>query len=419
MSPMPAIVGAVVLSISGVLCVSRAAGDEPIAMQTGLKQLFLDDFVVQEMQGVRRTMHQPEKKGPVFRPYIALDGRYPQTRSAPVWIPEESVYKMFYCPGGTGVLISKDGLHWERPSLGLFAVKGSKDNNRIASLSMYQVVRDPDDPDLSRRYKGMVHTAAGLAPYVSGDLTDWKKLDVPPIPSSDEASLTYDREHKRFIAMVKTGNQYGRAFSIALSEDFNHWTNPRFCFGADAADQPLALKIIRQRVADPALAHPVFVDPDPALGGPRRPGPPTWRAECYYITVFPYEGMYIGLPTMFYPTGVDSNGTNCDGFDLIQLAVTRDLINWNRLGNRKPFIPPGRIDHGRVGVWDRMQMFATNPVERGDELWIYYSALKWRDDRHLVLWQQPVVLTHQKASCSGRFCGITPFLAMVVVNLIV
>ena len=25
-------------------------------------------------------------------------------------------------------------------------------------------------------------------------------------------------------------------------------------------------------------------------------------------------------------------------------------------------------------------MFATNPVEHGDELWFYYSALKWRDN---------------------------------------
>ncbi|MEX1229164.1 MAG: hypothetical protein WEB58_02915, partial [Planctomycetaceae bacterium] len=74
------------------------------------------------------------------------------------------------------------------------------------------------------------------------------------------------------------------------------------------------------------------------------------------------------------------NGNNCDGFDLIQLASTRDFLHWERLGNREPFIPPGRIDKGLVGVWDRMQMFATEPIVREDEVWIYYSALKWRDD---------------------------------------
>ena len=91
--------------------------------------------------------------------------------------------------------------------------------------------------------------------------------------------------------------------------------------------------MIRRRLADAGLAAPVFIDPDPDLGEPRRKGPPTWRAECYYITVFPYEGLYLGLPTMYFPTGVDAIGTNCDGFDLIQLAVTRDLVRWTRWGS--------------------------------------------------------------------------------------
>jgi hypothetical protein len=142
----------------------------------------------------------------------------------------------------------------------------------------------------------------------------------------------------------------------------------------------LALKFIRERIADRGLSRPIFDDDDPALGKPRRPGPPTWRAECYYIGVFPYEGLYIGFPSMYYPTGVDENGTNCDGFDLIQLACTRDLLTWTRLGSREPFIPPGRIDDGLVGVWDRVQMFATEPLVWDDELWIYYCGLKCRSN---------------------------------------
>ena len=38
-----------------------------------------------------------------------------------------------------------------------------------------------------------------------------------------------------------------------------------------------------------------------------------------------------------------------------------------------------RLIAGLVGVFDRMQLCTTNrPVEHGDELWFYYSGLKWR-----------------------------------------
>ena len=84
---------------------------------------------------------------------------------------------------------------------------------------------------------------------------------------------------------------------------------------------------------------------------------------------------------MYYPTGTElPNRRNTDGFDLIQLAMSRDLVHWDRLGDRRPFTGPSRIDDGLVGVWDRMQLVITNrPVERGDELWFYYSGTKWRD----------------------------------------
>jgi hypothetical protein len=382
------VTGIVLASVGWSASLSWAAG--PLSLQLGRKQLFLDNFAVEQITGLARTMHQPEKKGAIFKPIIELDGLWAETRSTPIWIPEEGVYKIIYVasptggPRGTGVLVSKDGLHWERPSLGLFAVKGSKDNNRISAEGMYYVVRDPDDPDPSRRYKGLVHTsgASGVAPYVSADMIHWKKLDVPPIPSSDEASLTYDREKKRFIAMVKGGNQYGRAFNISFSEDFVHWTQPRFCFGADAEDQRLALTIIRQRLGDPGLAKPFCVDPDPALGWKRPEAHriPTWRTECYNIGVFPYEGVYIGIPMMFYPVGwAQPTRNNSDGFDLLTLVMSRDLVNWERLGERRAFIGPSRIDSGLADSYDRMQLTPPNcPVEIGDKLYFYYGGLKQR-----------------------------------------
>lgn len=385
-----ALVGIAILLSAGTLAA------EPIELVPGHKQLFLDDCVVREMAGLKRVMHSPEKRGAVLKPDTPSDGSLVQIRSAPMWVPGESVYKLIYLAYGRDDLgrvgpalaVSKDGVHWDKPALGQVSVHGSKDNNRLEidpelrwpRNDVENVVYDPDEPDPARRYKGLLG-AEGRIPIVSADCVHWKKLDVPPIPSSDESQLVYDQDKRRYLAMLKTGNEYGRAFSIATSEDFVHWTPNRFLYGADADDQPLAREFIRKRLADPGLQRPVFVEPDPSTGyTPPAGSQPTWRAECYNIAVFPYEGVYIALPQMYYPTGTDlPDRRNTDGFHLIQLAVTRDLVKWTRLGDRQPFIGPSRIDHGRVGVFDRGQLCVTNrPVEHGDELWFYYSGLKWR-----------------------------------------
>ncbi len=108
---------------------------------------------------------------------------------------------------------------------------------------------------------------------------------------------------------------------------------------------------------------------------------PVWRAEVYNIGVFPHEGLYIGLPSMYYPTGTClPERNNTDGFHEIQLAMSRDLEHWTRLGDRKPFIAPSGTENGRIGVYDRTQILAANrPIVKPDELWFYYSGLKWRD----------------------------------------
>ncbi|MFN0199193.1 MAG: hypothetical protein ACKVT0_20785 [Planctomycetaceae bacterium] len=384
------------LTLLLVLIPASAGADDAFVVAPGVRQLFLDDHGIAEREGLSRVMHQPIKRGPVLIPDTPTDGNLIELRSAPIWDPEQKFYKMFYMAMpmddhrsiGMALATSKDGLHWERPDLGQgVEIRGSTKNNRIhvehkpgmRDTFFMNVVYDPDDPDAGRRFKAL-YGDINRVPIVSPDGIRWTKLNVPPLPSSDESSLVYDRSNRRFLAWLKGGNTYGRAHNLTMSQNFDEWSEPVMSFGADAEDQPLSLKEIRARISDAGLSRPVYVDPDPALGEPVRHGPPTWRAECYYIGVFPYEGLYIGFPSMFYPTGVDHNGNNCDGFDLIQLASTRDFLHWERLGNREPFIPPGRIDKGLVGVWDRMQMFATEPIVRDDELWIYYNGLKWRDD---------------------------------------
>lgn len=392
-----------VLLVAAALASACARAQEgsaaAIPLEPGVRQLFLDDAVAGELVGVVRTMHQPVKRGAVLKPDIPSDGDLIQIRGEPVWIPEENLYKMLYfaCARdpkysfGIALATSKDGLHWDKPNLGLVEVFGSKDNNWIAipddiawpNNAMEGFVYDADEPNPARRYKGLMG-AVNRRPVVSPDGVHWTPLGDAVIPSSDEGHLLHDRTRNRFCAIVKIGNEYGRAFSIATSEDFEHWTSNRFLFGADAMDQKMAPAVIERRLGNPDMLGPFFVEPNPAVTPVPDDGlmhQPIWRAEVYNVAVFPYEGLYIGLPSMYYPTATClPERNNTDGFHEIQLIVSRDLTSWTRLGERSPFIQCSGIENGRLGVYDRQQILAANaPLVKEDELWFYYSGLKWRN----------------------------------------
>jgi hypothetical protein len=109
-----------------------------------------------------------------------------------------------------------------------------------------------------------------------------------------------------------------------------------------------------------------------------------WRAECYNISLFPYEDVYIGILMIFYPTGQSlPSKRNADGFHLLQLGMTRDLKTWHRLGNREAFIGPSPLTNGLAGNYDRLQLQPTNqPIDMGDHLRFYYEGMKRRVQQH-------------------------------------
>ena len=59
--------------------------------------------------------------------------------------------------------------------------------------------------------------------------------------------------------------------------------------------------------------------------------------------VFHYEGVYIGMPALYHATGPIPNYPNTEGFHLVQLACSRDLKVWHRLGDRQAFLGPSGV----------------------------------------------------------------------------
>ncbi|SVE07021.1 uncharacterized protein METZ01_LOCUS459875, partial [marine metagenome] len=126
------------------------------------KQLFIDDLVIDETRGVTRNLNQPDKYAgnPVMIPLYPWEGRLQLYGT--VWRDEDGSWRMWYQGmGGMGVAhmgldlkgtpfeflnfdlknllynicyaTSNDGIHWERPNIGLVEHKGSTDNNIILS----------------------------------------------------------------------------------------------------------------------------------------------------------------------------------------------------------------------------------------------------------------------------------------------
>ncbi len=359
-----------------------AANEKVFRVPPGQRQLFLDDIGISKVNNLKRTMHQPAKKGAVIRPDRPWETTL-QTRCAPAWDPSVKRFKLWMITsmnipmGGMTYAESKDGLDWTKPSLRQKKISGNLDNNIVTinpkldwpANAIENVVFDPYDPDSSRRFKGLAH-AFGREPIVSPDGIHWERLDVPSIPSQDESNLSFDEREHLFILTVKHGGPYGRTIHLSTSKDFEHWTKPRLIFHADELDQELGRQHIKARRADPRLQiqRPLWDIRDSYKGHTAEP-----KVDVYNMGLFRYEGLYIGTPAMFHS---NDNRWNKDGFHLIQLVCSRDLKTFKRLGNRETFIGPSPMGES---AYDLTQLIGPSaPVIHGDELWFYYTGIRYR-----------------------------------------
>ena len=364
-----------------------------------MKQLFIDDHIIEKMDNLARKVHQPEKfeGNAVVRPEYRWENIALQVRSAPIWVPEEGLFKLIYHASAesldpnpkmtvTGVMPgesfacyaqSSDGINWEKPFLELYDYPGiswdnqpmGKNNNIVPDARSIWLgpIYDGKDPDPQRRYKGLGENAqSGRTPAVSSDGLHWTYLNVPPVSSSDEAQFVYDEHNGLFILTVKHNGPYGRAVWLATSEDFEHWTQPELIFHADQIDQENGNERLARFFDDPEYLTPVVNRPE------------EYRTDIYHMAVFPYEGMYLGLPSFYHASGKHPPMyENTDGRKTIELSSSRDLKTWNRVANRAAFLELSPVGDG--AAYDTGQLEPTNrPIIRNNEIWFYYTGLRHR-----------------------------------------
>ena len=341
------------------------------------RQLFIDNFIIERSINISKSLHSPESKGPVLTGDKNFQQTGVQTRNAPQWNSQKKAWEWFYWAyydSSTDArkdhyAISKDGINWDKPDLGLYEFNGAKNmpydlpgGPTIKGRYMYHILRDEIGQDSSKRYKGFFGSRDRKIGF-SPDGLKWEFPDIPMIPSYDESHLTYDEQSEQFIASVKLHTEWGRSVYLSTSKDFMEWSDPKLIFHADEIDNENRIKRIQFAADHPEyLAPPVIEDRG-------------YTAQVYQMAIMPYQGIYIGFPLIFNPAGPSSN--NYTGLNQTELTVSRDLYNWERVANRELFLGIEKWDSKNFGYHQILP--TSRPIIKDDgEIWFYYNAFRHR-----------------------------------------
>ena len=347
------------------------------------RQLFVDDLLVAETEGLHRTLHQPAKHpaNPVLKADHPLEEDFVCLHGTVLFDEQAGLFKAWYLTGGgVGYAVSEDGLAWRKPTTGVFPGLDIPPN--IVYRGVYPerfggtgwkvdgcaVVIDPADADPSRRYKMLTfevlmipeerrkdpyRTYGHFAVY-SPDGVHWS-VDPEPVISpredpemSDAHTCAYDPLRRRFVAYTKKhklcprglGDQDTmlRVRGVAFSDDFRTWTKPVPCLIPD--------------------------DHDPR------------DVHFYRMSGWVYEGMVLGEVEIYYS---DHRRKEKALMRDVQLVSSRDGELWWRAGERRTYIPCGP-----QGAWDGklLDVNTGGPILVGDELWVYYGGRSYPHNRH-------------------------------------
>jgi hypothetical protein len=215
------------------------------------RELFLDRFLIERLDGARLELQKPRDEGAAFAFNKPWEGAFCGYATV---LKDGDAYRVYYRglptagkDGSTSettcVAESTDGKIWTKPSLGLFELAGSKKNNVVLADQApfshnFSPLIDPRPecpPD--ERYKALAGTVeSGLVAFASPDGLRWRKLrDEPaiarpmvPFPGMfDSQNVAFWSESEgKFLCYFRVFDEGIRRIARSESADFLTWTPP-------------------------------------------------------------------------------------------------------------------------------------------------------------------------------------------------
>lgn len=223
---------------------------DPIDIGTR-RELFVDDHLIERLEGAALHLHEPTRREVVFQIEEPLEnactGCYNITQDGDRFL----LYYRGYHPVGrnlpegwketqtTNLLISTDGICFERPKLDQVEAEGTTANNIVLrgyEAHNFCVLRD-DNPETSpdRRFKAIGGSSQNnMLGFHSADGLHWHRIQEEPLAVTgkfDSVNVAlwdpHASRYRIFSRYLEERDGRGvRAIQSCWSEDFINWTEP-------------------------------------------------------------------------------------------------------------------------------------------------------------------------------------------------
>ncbi len=339
------------------------------------KQLFWDDYLIENMKDTDFMLNPAIKTpdNPVIQRDRPWEGNYLHCQTV-FYDEDQQQFRMWYGSANykphptkrwetsnnyNCYAVSKDGYHWEKPSLGFAEYEGSKENNILAPDNWPGfkggIIRDVHETDPAKRYKAIAQTIDSSDPtstsapgmkfnlYYSPDAFHWTPYEKNPV--------------------IDWGQRKGRWGPTALMG----WDPIRQVYAAHMEVRrhrrgPLGKRMIG-RAESPDMTS--WSPSEPIIVPDSKDFPDT---EFYSLWAAPYESFTIGMLWIFRTTNTSI---------LPEFVFSRDGIHYDRRF-RQPFILPSSAPQ-----FDSVVIYALQPIVHDQNIFIYYSGCNWRDEELL------------------------------------
>jgi len=369
----------ITLVAAGGSALAALAFEEPTATQPlgrdirSQRQLFVDDFLLDRLDGVRLEPHPPVPREVVFRFDAPWEGR----ESGYVTVLQDGQrFRMYYRGGGelsreqTCLAESDDGIHWTRPNLGLFEFNGSRENNIVwmPQEKSYQASHnftpflDANPAALpDQRYKAVALGRTGegeerskaLMIFASPDGVYWRPMRDEAVISGggfDSQTVAFwDVIRQEYVWFFRAGRDGFRSIRRCTSPDFLNWSESQWL---DFGNTPL------EHLYTNAI-----------------------------LTYFRAPHLYLGFPQRFVPDRktIGPDNRPIDGVSDGVFMSSHDGLHWHRTF-MEAFVRPG-LDPQNWGGAHGNNCPAWGMLQTSEnELSIYWSEHfgNWPDDRTTV-----------------------------------